>query len=123
MKTLVVLTLALLFACSSSPIPAYLKFSHSYKNVVGADIDSSDLEFDIFIGDSLEFREYAVISDTSLYLIDDQSLYTDSTHYFYVRAWQISTARASEPSDTTSDFFQIIPPDKPFEVKTINLGD
>jgi len=121
MKILIIVLGLATYSCSQIPLYGWLSHDdYSYVDEVGGPLDSVDVEFVTYKStDGLVFTEYNTRQSSTLYLLSDQSIYTDQQHYFYERARRISDNTYSFPSDTASAFFRKILPDKTYNFEIL----
>lgn len=124
MLTTIILFALVVFSCAQDEIPGHVSWNHSYKLINGLAIDSTDLEFELFYSpDSLaaNYTFLATVADTIYSLKQNEFLYIDDSLFFYVYARRISTGSRSGHSSIVGDYFPIIEPEKPYNLRTIKI--
>ena len=121
MKRLLLLTFLLISCAHTQDIYSHLEWDAVDSTITGQPLVPEQVDYIVFIGDSVMFYEYLTTSDTLVYLLADEALYSDSTAYFYVRAHRVGTQAFSVPSDTVKGFFPYIIPGKVYNVNFLKL--
>lgn len=108
MKSVFILLLFVTISCSQT-YNRWLSWDYDYKNVIGQDIDSSDIEFYAYTTKDITSSNWTSVYippySTKYDLFKESYLYEDSTWFFFMKAHQISTGKFSYNSDTVSAFF------------------
>lgn len=105
-------------------VPAIVEWDYVYQTVAGTPMDSLDVEFDIYYStDSLGV--YLVAGSTQEHtfnLLNNENIYNDQVHYFYLRARRLSTGGVSGRSTIVSALMPVIEPNVPINATIIYIG-
>ena len=124
MKKLLLLLAIATVSCAQQVLYSHVSWEHPYTDEIGRAIDSTDLEFVLFIsatGDSGTFEEYVRTNELSYYTLQDINLYSDDFWWWYSRAYWISQSSYSNPSDTISAFYRKIKAGKTYNMQVLKL--